>query len=439
MGWLERLGLRPQHRRAPLLALAAQKAGFELTPVEDLGDTIAFRRDRAGSALTGLFAALALFLVVGLWFGSFAKQETMRGQVTASSGAKRVTATVGGIVSRVWVRQGEIVAAGQKLVTIEPQQSSAGADSLIRSDIAALEAERANLAAEQERIDTLLSRDQGDRDRFFADDGALRETLEEQELRLVAAIETQGVIVEKFERYLRRGYATRQQLLAEERAELDYVRQLGETRIQLSQLSTTTTERQRGLQRSSTETLNARSTLTSRIAEIGARLERLKADIATDILAPSDGEIATLNITEGSIADAGEVVAAIVDPGAAIRIVLEAPSSTIGLIEPGQRVVLKYDAFPYKTFGVQYGTVRRVGEAPLSLPKTLDPATSGDPLRPAQSTFLVEVEPERTAISAYGEDRPLVIGSTLSADVVVERRRLIDWVLDPILAMRGRL
>ena len=40
---------------------------------------------------------------------------------------------------------------------------------------------------------------------------------------------------------------------------------------------------------------------------------------------------------------------------------------------------------------------------------------------------------------AYGKERPILIGSTLSADVVVEKRRLIDWVLDPVLAMRGRL
>jgi membrane fusion protein len=39
---------------------------------------------------------------------------------------------------------------------------------------------------------------------------------------------------------------------------------------------------------------------------------------------------------------------------------------------------------------------------------------------------------------AYGIDEPIRIGSTLSADIVVERQRLIDWMLDPIRAMRGR-
>ena len=45
---------------------------------------------------------------------------------------------------------------------------------------------------------------------------------------------------------------------------------------------------------------------------------------------------------------------------------------------------------------------------------------------------------ETQLVRTPGVDEPIRIGSTLSADIVVERRRLIDWVLDPIRAMRGR-
>ena len=49
------------------------------------------------------------------------------------------------------------------------------------------------------------------------------------------------------------------------------------------------------------------------------------------------------------------------------------------------------------------------------------------------------MKPDSNEIEAYGEKKKLKIGSTLSADIVVEKRRLIDWVLDPIRAMRGRV
>ena len=66
---------------------------------------------------------------------------------------------------------------------------------------------------------------------------------------------------------------------------------------------------------------------------------------------------------------------------------------------------------------------------------------AGDPAAAAasrQSVYRVEVRPEARTMRAYGVDEPIRIGSTLSADIVVERRRLIDWMLDPIRAMRGR-
>ena len=43
----------------------------------------------------------------------------------------------------------------------------------------------------------------------------------------------------------------------------------------------------------------------------------------------------------------------------------------------------------------------------------------------------MEVRPDTAEIEAYGEKKRLTPGSTLSADIIVERRRLIDWVLDP--------
>ncbi len=63
----------------------------------------------------------------------------------------------------------------------------------------------------------------------------------------------------------------------------------------------------------------------------------------------------------------------------------------------------------------------------------VDPGAAG-----RQSTYRVEVRPEERSVRAYGVDEPIRVGSTLTADIVVEKRRLIDWMLDPIRAMRGR-
>ena len=107
---------RPGSSRRPQTALG----NFEVTGLHDLGSSIEFRRDTAGSMMVIFFSALAIVVVGGLWIGTFSKQETMRGVVLGAKGSQRVNSTVAGTVSAIWVRQGDTVQPGQKLLTVTP-------------------------------------------------------------------------------------------------------------------------------------------------------------------------------------------------------------------------------------------------------------------------------------------------------------------------------
>ena len=285
-----------------------------------------------------------------------------------------------------------------------------------------------------------------DLDAFEANIRKIEDNLHKQEFELQAALYAQESIVAKMQTNLKLGYVTREALTVQERTKQDYVRQLLEVRMQLTQTTTTQLERRRSLQQNKSANAATVAQLDRTLAELDSRIERAKSAIATDVIAATPGRIAAINVREGSEVKVGDAIAAVGDPEAPFTIGLQAPSKTMGLLTLGQRVVLKYDAFPYKTFGVKYGRIIAIGRQPLSLPKEEDPSAAliglslgkAGPQAPSQSKFLVEVEPEDKTILAYGAERPILIGSTLSADVIVEKRRLIDWVLDPILAMRGR-
>lgn len=57
---------------------------------------------------------------------------------------------------------------------------------------------------------------------------------------------------------------------------------------------------------------------------------------------------------------------------------------------------------------------------------------------PDQPVFRVRVKLENEDISAYGELIPLRPGLLLSADVIFDRRSLIEWLLDPIYAVGSK-
>jgi membrane fusion protein len=420
---------------------------FEVTGLHDLGSSIEFRRDTAGTMMVVFFSALAVFVVGGLWFGTFSKQETMRGVVLGAKGSQRVNSTIAGTVQTIWVKQGDTVKPGQKLLTIVPQQTSAGNKSLSEVGLAALKAQSESIDRRMAEIRDLMTRDAGDLKAYEDSSTRLAANLEDQEKDVQRALDQQSAAVDKLRGYLKKGLATRDIVSAQERALQDYKRQLADIHTQIAQLSSTRIDRRRTVEQNNNGNNSQLADLERAKAELNAQIEQAKSAISTDVLAVTGGQVAALNVREGAQVNAGDTVAAIGDPNAQFTIALEAPSKTMGLLTIGQRVVLKYDAFPYKTFGIKYGKVIAIGEQPVSLPKSasedkafIDPKL-GDagPLPPPQSKYLVEVEPDDRMINAYGVDRAILVGSTLSADVVVERRKLIDWVIDPILAMRGRL
>ena len=63
----------------------------------------------------------------------------------------------------------------------------------------------------------------------------------------------------------------------------------------------------------------------------------------------------------------------------------------------------------------------------------LDGAGSGD------QVYRITVDLAAQSIMAYGEARPLQVGMQLEADIMQERRKLYEWVLEPLISITGKL
>lgn len=53
--------------------------------------------------------------------------------------------------------------------------------------------------------------------------------------------------------------------------------------------------------------------------------------------------------------------------------------------------------------------------------------------------YRIVVALERQTVRAFGQDEALKPGMTLEADILGERRRLWEWVLEPLRTITGRL
>ncbi len=91
-----------------------------------------------------------------------------------------------------------------------------------------------------------------------------------------------------------------------------------------------------------------------------------------------------------------------------------------------------YDGFPYQRFGTHAGTIISVSDAAIS------PGELAAPLQIQEPVFLAKVALNKGTITAFGKERPLQADMLLTADIVQAKRSILEWMLDPLYALRGR-
>ncbi len=177
------------------------------------------------------------------------------------------------------------------------------------------------------------------------------------------------------------------------------------------------------------------------MAEVAQEAAEVEARQRIVIRAPQDGVLTAVLAEVGQSVSPERALASLLPAGARLEAQLFAPSSAVGFVQPQQPVQLRYQAFPYQKFGHHAGQVLAVSRTPLQaselaglpLPAALKDAPSAEPL------YRITVALDQQTVQAYGQSRPLAAGMQLEADVLLDRRRLIEWIFEPLLSVSGRV
>jgi membrane fusion protein len=221
----------------------------------------------------------------------------------------------------------------------------------------------------------------------------------------------------ELEKYQADALNGRAQLNVLTRQRLDTEQQLRTLQDQLQQLPLTTGA--------------LRNELRFRLSGINQSLAQSEAQRAVVLRAPRDGVVANLAVQNGQTVTAGQRLLSILPQGSLLQAELWLPSRAVGFIETGNRVVLRYPAFPYQKFGQKAGRILEVSRSATAASEltTLLGRTISEPL------YRVLVELDQQTVSAYGKAEQLKPGMTVDADILLDRRRLIEWVLEPLFSV----
>ena len=173
------------------------------------------------------------------------------------------------------------------------------------------------------------------------------------------------------------------------------------------------------------ETERAVASLLSERSQLRQKIAEQEYERRVVLKSPISGKLASIEVHAGGTVLPNQLLATVLPEDMTMVAEVFVPSSAVGLIREGQPVRLMYDAFPQQRFGTFAGEVTRISDfilMPTEVPQTFS-------LR--EATFKVQISIQGDSVALQTGAAPLRPGMLLAAEVILESRRLIDWLLEP--------
>ena len=381
--------------------------------------------------LTGLTAVIFASVIFFISNAEYARKETVRGWLVSKQGVVRISNPVPAVISEVVRRPGDHVRQGEPLIYLSTDATLADGNSKsgevlaqIRQEMLELDTQL-SLSKEQQQLEASSLKQQ--LKEFDAESAALMSRLADQNRRI-------GLSRDKLRRL--------------EDAELegavtdwDVLKQREELRALeqgLNQLGQDTAGHQRERERMTGQLSSVsvraeiqRSTLRGRRMQLFQQIAEQNSRRLSVLESPLSGTVASVEVHAGYSATPGQLLMTVLPIDLELAAEVFVPSRAAGFVQAGQTVRIAYDAFPQLKFGTFTGRITRISKfvlLPDEIPQTFSQREATYKIRIAIDESSIE-----TSIGAAGL-RP---GMLLAADIVLEKRNLIDWLLEPLRFRRS--
>lgn len=396
------------------------------------GDVLITRAPRI-TLLVWLTALFALVLVSFGFWGHYTRKEHVGGYLAPTLGLIRVFTPQTGTVLERHVSEGQSVRKDEVLLVISSERATASTPQAQEAMLRELRQRRESLREEQSKqreIDGLTRKGIAERISALEEETAETEAqIKLTESQVAGAERT----VARHEQLLEKRFVS-DAVLQQKRDELiDRRNDLARIERSITALTRELSAARVELAASHLEAANNHAAYERQISELQQQITEADARRSAVITAPADGTVTTVLAQVGQTASPNQTLLSILPAGAELRAELLVPTRAIGFIRPSQEVALRYQAFPYQRFGHHVGHVEEVGRT------AIQPGESNLPLRVEEPFYRITVGLPAQRVLAYGQALPLQAGMTLDADIRIDRRRLIDWIFDPLLSVTGRL
>lgn len=388
-----------------------------------------------------VMATLCFFFIVAfLTFviaGTYTRRINVTGEITTYPRAANVYSTVQGVVVRQFVTEEQVIKTGAPIYQIDVSKSTS-------SGVVSVN-QRRDIDGQLARIAQIIDRLEGSKKNTL-------EMLEKQKTQYTAAFQRSTDIIrraqegirimkenmENYRHYQIKGLINKDQLTNQVALYYQQQNNLLGLSGQNEQNALQITSLESQIQTQAAGFDNQIYQMELQRYELQKELLNIDAGGAIIVRALADGRVDSLSVTLGQMVNVGDSLLQLIPHQIDhYSLVLWVPNDAIPYITAGDRVNIRYEAFPAEKFGQFAGTVSVISKAPASPQEML--TYQGAPknaLTTAVPYYKVIVQPEKQTIMYGGRRLSLENGMKAQSTLFLEKRKVYQWMLTPFYDMK---
>jgi hemolysin D len=457
---------RVQGRRGAELAFLPAALEIVETPPSPIGRAI-------GATIILLFCAALLWA----WWGTIDIVASATGKIVPSGRTKVIQPFETGVVSAVYVQDGQAVKAGDVLIQLDPTISGAESDRLAKELLAA--------RLDVTRLRALLSEGKDPEASFVAPEGASRAQIELHRSLLSHQLEEYRAKLANLDKQYAQAQASRAGAAAQVQ-KLSLSMPLLQKRVaayktlvdhgwgellQYLQMSQDLVEYQQELEVQKAklaETVAALDGLKEQKRQVEAEFRRINyADLSQaeqkvaslqeqlveaqqrqrlqTLTAPVDGTVQQLAVhTVGGVVTPAQQLLAIVPADSRLEIEAMVSNRDIGFVRPGQEAEIKIDTFNFTRYGLLHGQVLSISQDAIINDRQQDRSndrglgTQNDTREPMgkELNYSARISLDRTKMQIDDRMVNLSPGMAVTVEIKTGSRMILSYLLSPLLRYR---
>jgi len=400
------------------LAEAGPLRGNDIEFVPDLQAALLAQRTTASTLVLWLIAAIVVATLVWAHFARVEEVTRGEGRVIPSSREQVIQSLEGGILEQMYVREGDIVEAGQVLLKIDPTRAGASYREA-ESKVLALKGMLVRLRAEA--YGQALS--------FPADVRAVpsiveaetqayqarRRALDEGVAGLQRSLSLAEGEITVSEKLAKRGLISDVEILRMRRQANDFRLQISERRNRYRSEANAELTRVESELAQSTESMAGRKDIVNR----------------TTLTAPVKGTVKNVRVTTiGGVIAQGQDILEIVPLEDRLLVEAQIRPADVAFLRPGLPATVKVSAYDYAIYGGLAGKVEHIS------PDTIKDEEKTRQGRAETSYYRVLIRTDKAELVKGTKRFPIIPGMTATAEIRTGEKTILDYLLKPALKAR---